>query len=221
VKVGRFTPATPPLLGRLALVSAIAVAIMLGSMPAGASAITRPQVLNRANSWIKKHVRYSQSAYYGGYRRDCSGFVSMAWKLKTSYTSSTIRSKAKKISWRTLKPGDAVRRTGHVEIFGGWKNRSKRIYVALEESTWGKPALRHAKAFKSGYSALRYRGIVNPTPNKPTKPKPIPTPITPPVTPPVIPPGVPGTDATASPSPTLSPAATVAATANETRRLAF
>ena len=169
----------------------LVMAISFGAMTAPAHAITRPTVIKRANHWIKKRVKYSQHRYYGGYRRDCSGFVSMAWKLKTSHTSSTIRSRAKKISWRNLKPGDAVRRRGHVEIFAGWKNKKKRRYWALEESTWGKPALRRAKTFKRGYSALRYKGIKE----QPRKRVPKPVPEKPPVVTPVTPPS---TDATPS-----------------------
>jgi hypothetical protein len=155
---------------------------LLAVHAAPAQAITRTEVLKRANSWIKKKVQYSQSSYYHGYRRDCSGFVSMAWKLKSSYTSSDIGSVAHKISWSKLKPGDAVRRSGHVEIFDGWKNKKKRQYWALEESTWGKPALRAVKKFKSGYTALKLRGIKDAP--KPAPAKPIITPAPAPSVPP-------------------------------------
>jgi hypothetical protein len=182
---------------------ALSAVIMLASHVPAAHAITRAQVLKRANHWIKKKVQYSQSSYYQGYRRDCSGFVSMAWKLKSSYTSSSIRSKAKTISWRKLKPGDAVRRTGHVEIFGGWKNKSRRQYWALEESTWGKPALRKVKKFKTGYSALRLRGIKEaPKPQPVKKPviPPAPKPSTPPTSSTDTTPSAPTTDAALWPS---------------------
>jgi hypothetical protein len=174
----------------------ITMALTLGANVPSAHAITRPEVLKRAHSWIKKRVPYSQSGYYQGYRRDCSGFVSMAWKLKTSYTSSTIQSRAHKIKMSKLKPGDAVRRPGHVEIFGGWKNARKRQYWALEESQSGKPALRRVKTFKSGYTALRLRGIQEQP--KPVKPAPAP-PVVAPVTP-VIPslPTTPSAEPTAS-----------------------
>ena len=161
--------------GRHVVTVALSAVVMIASHVTPAHAITRPQVLKRANSWIKKHVQYSQSAYYQGYRRDCSGFVSMAWKLRTSYTSSTIGSVAHKISWSRLKPGDAVRRPGHVEIFGGWKNKRKRQYWALEESTWGKPALRRVKQFKSGYTALKLRGIKDAVAPKPVPAAPLPS----------------------------------------------
>jgi len=144
------------------------MALTLGANVPSAHAITRPEVLKRAHNWIQKRVPYSQSAYYQGYRRDCSGFVSMAWKLDSSYTSSSILGQAKSIKMSRLKPGDAVRRPGHVEIFGGWKNAESHQYWALEESQSGRPALKRVKTFKSGYTALRLPGIKDaPVPEKP------------------------------------------------------
>jgi hypothetical protein len=159
VKVRRSVGLVSAQLGRQALTVALSATLMFAATAVPAQAITRTEVLKRARSWIKKHVMYSQSSYYQGYRRDCSGFVSMAWELKSSYTSSSIRSRAHRISVNSLRPGDAVRRSGHVELFDGWKNKRKRQYWALEESTWGKPALRRVKKFKHGYMALRLKGI--------------------------------------------------------------
>ena len=164
---------------RAAIIVALSAVLLLAANVAPAHAISRPQVLKRANHWIKKKVMYSQSGHFEGYRRDCSGFVSMAWKLKTSYTSSTIVSVSKRISMNCLKPGDAVRRVGHVEIFGGWKNKKKKQYWALEEQTWGRPALRAAKKFKSGYMALRLPGITDKDPAPKTATKPVAPVITP------------------------------------------
>jgi hypothetical protein len=164
-------------IGRRAVTVALSAVIMLAVHAAPAHAITRAEVLKRAGSWIKKRVQYSQSSYYQGYRRDCSGFVSMAWKLRTSYTSSDIGSRAHKISWRKLRPGDAVRRPGHVEIFDGWKNKRKRQYWALEESTWGLPALRKVKQFKGGYTALKLRGIKDAPTLEPVTPIILPAPL--------------------------------------------
>jgi hypothetical protein len=204
VKVSSLVREAPSSLRRFVLAIALAMALALGGSLSAAHAITRPAVLKRANHWIKRRVGYSQHAYYGGYRRDCSGFVSMAWKLKRSYTSSTIRRETRRISWRALRPGDAVRRRGHVEIFGGWKNERHRRYWALEEEGRGKPALRRVKQFKRGYSALRYRRIEEAAPKKrvktPARPRPV---IVPPVPPSIdaTSPLVPSIEAT-SPVPT-------------------
>ncbi len=146
---------------RLAIAIALAMAFtfLLHTVPA--SAITRAQVIQRANTWVQKRVPYSQSVYYKGYRRDCSGMVSMAWNLKRSYTSRTIGSVSMRIAKSKLRPGDAIHTSGHVAIFGGWANRSHTKYIALEQSGRGKPALKRVKAWRGGATALRLRGIKN------------------------------------------------------------
>lgn len=173
----------PRISALLRLTSTLIASLIISTslLPTQASAITRTQVIARANSWVKRHVIYSQSSYYAGYRRDCSGFVSMAWRLRTSYTSATIAEVAHRISIAKLLPGDAVRRPGHVEIFDGWKNRRARTYFALEESTWGVPAIRRVKTIFSYSMALRYRHITVP-PRTPVKPpvSTVPTPGIPP-----------------------------------------
>jgi len=138
---------------------ASALVALLGLLPTTAHAITRTDVLNRAHGWVAKKVRYSQSSTFAGYRRDCSGFVSMAWKLGRSYTSRTIHSVAVRIPLSHLRPGDAVHTPGHVAIFVKWANKARSAYVAMEESTWGRPALHHVRPLGRGATALRYHGI--------------------------------------------------------------
>lgn len=146
------------------------------SAPTSAGAITRSQVVKRANSWVKKRVPYSQSRYYKGYRQDCSGFVSMAWKLKKSYTTRNISSKAKRISKKSLRPGDAVLIPGHISIFGGWKNRKKGTYYALEETRPGSHAKRQVRRIPRGAKFLRRKGLQTVVAKKPA-PKPVPVPV--------------------------------------------
>jgi hypothetical protein len=144
-----------------ASVTALASALvaLLGLLPTTAHAITRTAVLDRAHGWVAKKVRYSQSSSFAGYRRDCSGFVSMAWKLGRSYTSRTIQAVAVRIPLSHLRPGDAVHTPGHVAIFVKWANKARTAYVAMEESSWGRPALHHVRSLGRGATALRYRGI--------------------------------------------------------------
>lgn len=133
---------------------------LLGLFPTSAFAISRTSVLTRAHSWVAKRVTYSQRAHYAGYRRDCSGFVSMAWQLGRSYTSSTIHSVARHIPLSKLRPGDAVHTPGHVAIFVRWANKAHTRYVAMEESLRGRPALHHVRALGHKATGLRYRRIV-------------------------------------------------------------
>lgn len=150
------------------LVSAgLAVAILATatfSAPAQAEALTRKQIIARAKSWVAKRVPYSQSRYYRGYRQDCSGFVSMAWGLKRSYTTRTISKRAKRIPLTSLQPGDAVLVRGHVSLFGGWKNKSKRRYYALEQTTWGSHAKFRVRTAPKRAKGLRLRGLTIPRP---------------------------------------------------------
>jgi len=141
-----------------ALIVAVAAVLSL-SAPAQAHAITRAKILKRAHTWVHKRVPYSQSGHYRGYRRDCSGFVSMAWGLKRSYTTRTISRRAKRIRVASLKPGDAVLTRGHVSIFGGWKSKKHRTYYALEETTWGSHAKKRVRKIPHGAKALRRKGL--------------------------------------------------------------
>src|SRR4051812_37995954 len=47
--------------------------------------ISRAEIIARAQTWVAAQVPYSQDDYYGGYRTDCSGYVSMALKTSGSY----------------------------------------------------------------------------------------------------------------------------------------
>jgi len=148
-------------LASAALLAAFATSSIVA--PAPAAAITRDTVMKRANTWVKKKVPYSQRGYYKGYRRDCSGFVSMTWKLGKSYTTRTIHKRAKRIKIKNLKPGDAVLVTGrHVSIFGGWKSKSKRTYYAYEQTTWGSHAKKRVRKIPANAKALRYKKITVP-----------------------------------------------------------
>lgn len=149
----------PTLISRATIVLSVSFVLLLGVFVTPASAITRSQVLSRASTWIRRQIPYSQRGYYAGYRRDCSGFVSMAWKLNTSYTTRTISSRARRVSISTLKPGDAVLTRGHVAVFGGWKNKRLRQYYALEQTHWGDHARKRVRTIPSRATGLRRRGI--------------------------------------------------------------
>lgn len=151
---------TPALRGRTATVIAAVLVSSLLALPVPAHAITRDEVIARALSWTQRRVPYSRRAYFGGYRRDCSGMVSMAWSLGKSLTSRSISSRAWRIPVSALQPGDAVLTPGHVAVFGGWKNRGKGTFIALEEGHRG--AVRAVRRIARNAKGLRYRGITEP-----------------------------------------------------------
>jgi hypothetical protein len=158
VKV-RIPSRTVAAVGRMLAASAVVLTLIAIMSPAPASAITRQEVLSRASSWVRQGVIYSQSSNHDGYRRDCSGFVSMAWKLSASYTTRTISSRSKRVALSALKPGDAVLQPGHVQIFAGWADHRQGTFIAIEESNWGRPALRRVKPLPDGGIGLRFAGI--------------------------------------------------------------
>ncbi|MCS0604937.1 VCBS repeat-containing protein [Streptomyces sp. LP11] len=107
-----------------------------------APSITRSEVIDRAQSWLGKGLKYNQGEYYAGYRTDCSGYVSMAWRLSSSLTTDTFASAGvtESISKGDLKAGDAllndaVRDDGHVALFEKWTDSSHTSYIGYEFSS--------------------------------------------------------------------------------------
>lgn len=115
--------------------------------PACSPAPTTPppssDVLTRAKSWLDARVPYNQNSWYtnqyGRYRQDCSGFVSMALGLSSSYTTVTLPQVMHPISKEDLRPGDFMLNTapgnsGHTAIFVRWVDSSHTRYVSWEEN---------------------------------------------------------------------------------------
>lgn len=127
----------------------------------------RKTALTRAFTWWDAQVPYSQSKWYQGYRTDCSGFVSMAWQLGTSYTTANFISGGGQSfvlpSYNSLQPGDAlVRRSngaGHMFLFLGWNNAAKTSACVLEQSSTAldmEYGTRSVSSMRnSGYKAIR------------------------------------------------------------------
>jgi hypothetical protein len=83
---------------------------------ASAPSAARRTILERGFGWLDKGVEYSQSRSFEGYRTDCSGFVSMAWGLKTSQSTRSFGggADATRLSSKSeLLPGDALVHPGH------------------------------------------------------------------------------------------------------------
>ncbi len=97
----------------------------------------------RAQSWVDVHVRYNPShSYanqYGTYRQDCSGYVSMAWRLTSSYTTGTLPDISHPIAKSALHRGDLLLHapahgSGHVVLFAAWADAAHTSYLGYEES---------------------------------------------------------------------------------------
>lgn len=110
--------------------------------------ISREEIVARARTWLTAYgggpVPYSMTGYYPGpggqeYRTDCSGFVSMAWGLETSLTTTTLEGVADPITQDELKPGDILLNSegagagSHVILFLGWTDDSHSSYIGIEQ----------------------------------------------------------------------------------------
>jgi hypothetical protein len=105
--------------------------------------IKRSEVMARAETWMHNPRPYSQRSYSGGYRTDCSGFVSMAWHLSPGrwggMNTQGLRAYAHPIGMNELKPGDILldpvgtSNTRHVVLFQRWVDPSRTSYWAYEQ----------------------------------------------------------------------------------------
>ncbi|MFN8074853.1 MAG: hypothetical protein U0Q15_05450 [Kineosporiaceae bacterium] len=134
--------------------------------------LSRSEILARAKKWVDLHIPYSQSdcnSDYDGrkYRTDCSGFVSMAWGLTTSYATPDFFSDSRgpwtTISWSDLQPGDAVVRDGHIVLFVSWTDSTKTRFNDYEEMDTDHGTIAYTRSVATsksdGYHPIRYDKI--------------------------------------------------------------
>ncbi|MET7811634.1 peptidoglycan-binding protein [Streptomyces sp. NPDC005395] len=141
--------------------------------PAGAeqTGITRTEIIDRAKTWVAAKVPYSLTAYWSdGYRQDCSGFVSMAWKLPANEWTGSLGTVADRITKEELRPGDILlfhnasdpEKGSHVVIFGGWTDGTHTAYTAYEQTPPHTRRLDTPYAYWSNsakYLPYRYKGV--------------------------------------------------------------
>ncbi|MFC7546032.1 FG-GAP repeat domain-containing protein [Plantactinospora sp. GCM10030261] len=148
--------------------------------------IGRSEIMSRAQNWVDRGITYTQTGTWatdpGGsktYRRDCSGLVSMAWHLNTSYVTSNFQGSNSR--WKTLgsidefQAGDAMVRTGHMELFAYWADKndhSKGAYVysfnsngetvqnPTKRTNFGNLGFNSASDLRS-YKPIRRTGLTN------------------------------------------------------------
>lgn len=139
--------------------------------PSSGRAITRADIIERAERWVAAKVPYSVSAYWSdGYRQDCSGFVSMAWNLPANEWTGSLGQYAQKITKSELQPGDMLlfhnaadpQGGSHVVLFGGWTDSTRTAYVAYEQTRPN--TLRRSTPYaywnnSAGYVPYRYLGV--------------------------------------------------------------
>jgi hypothetical protein len=149
----------------LGLCFTVVIAAEFNETISTSTGISRSTVHSRMQTWVDAAVPYSQSAYYEGYRTDCSGYVSMGWQLGSSQTTSTLYpSYCSKITQSDLAMGDAMLLVGtHVIMFDKWINSDS--FYAYQEPSTGKTAQYYTTSYNKlvgeGYFACRYKSISN------------------------------------------------------------
>ncbi|MBD0673075.1 hypothetical protein [Streptomyces sp. CBMA156] len=187
-------PAGDAFAGTVPIGSGIATSTGTIGPAAPGGAITQKQMIARAHDWIDNAVPYSQYASWqdntvgGPYREDCSGFVSMAWGLKSSPTTQMLPNfstvVAENISGNTsLQPGDALDYTAdHVVLFDSWVNKSAGTFNYDAEHKPGRVTDQQQGSVYSStlegypisyYEALRYKNIVPDTTSPTTSTSPV------------------------------------------------
>ncbi|KUO01978.1 peptidoglycan-binding protein [Streptomyces caeruleatus] len=141
------------------------------SGPVKTPATTRAEIIKRAKKWVAAKVPYSMSKYWSdGYRQDCSGFVSMAWKLPGNEWTGSLGQYGVRIAKKDLQPGDILlfhnpadpEKGSHVVLFGGWTDHTHTYYVAYESAP---PHARRRTtpyaywSHSDRYLAYRYKGL--------------------------------------------------------------
>jgi hypothetical protein len=128
-----------PLLSAMALTGLTAQHASAESSVGGT--IGTSEILSRAKNWYDRDIPYSQTSTATDvngryYRTDCSGFVSMAWHLSSSLTTSTLPDVSTVISKSSLRPGDALDNTsdGHVVLFVKWLDKSEGTFSFYQEA---------------------------------------------------------------------------------------
>jgi hypothetical protein len=110
--------------------------------------ISRTEIMGRARTWVDAPRRYSQEENdpVSGYRLDCSGYVSMAWRLAApGETTVELPDYCVLIDKDDLLPGDAMMNggpgtdgnAGHVMLFAAWADAGRTALWAYEQIATG------------------------------------------------------------------------------------
>jgi hypothetical protein len=136
-------------------------------------AITRADIVERARNWVTRKIPYGVGSYWSdGYRQDCSGYVSMAWRLPGNEWTGSLGKYAERITKDELQPGDMLLfhnaadpyGGSHVVLFGGWTNTTRSQYVAYEQTAPHTRRKTTPYAYwnnSARYVPYRYKGVTD------------------------------------------------------------
>ena len=135
-------------------------------------AISRAQMMARAQLWVQDQVPYSQTEWFtdanGTYRQDCSGYVSMAWDLdqNTDFWTGNLNLVSHTIPAAQLLPGDILLSDEHTILFAGWADAGHTTFDYYEESHPDTVAHFVTDAplgafLDNGFAPFRYDGVTD------------------------------------------------------------
>ncbi len=124
--------------------------------------ISRSEILARAQAWLTVPVSYSQSAFRDGYRTDCSGYVSMAWKTNRNYWTGDLNTIGTAIAYNDLRPGDMLLyhnpanpvNGSHVVLFDRWVSGVGGDFFIYEQTP---PHTMHRRWSEAGYRRVLFK----------------------------------------------------------------
>jgi hypothetical protein len=94
---------------------------------------------------------------------DCSGLISVCWKLKTRRATSNLEHECIPLAkYDDLLPGDALNRAGrHVMLFKEWADEKHERLRVIEATFVKVREMEHDRATlaEKGFLPLRYRNI--------------------------------------------------------------
>jgi hypothetical protein len=138
--------------------------------------IARSEVIERAQYWVDHQPgTYNQTAYSPdptgsrNYRRDCSGYVDMAWHTNSDNWTGNMSDISYAISRAQLKAGDILNdAVNHVMLFNAWESDGVHFSYYSFGSTPVKKVT-HASIYaatldghpNSNYVARRYNRIID------------------------------------------------------------
>jgi cell wall-associated NlpC family hydrolase len=156
--------------------AAPAVGETVGAAPATTvNALTsftrREEILARARCWIDAAVPYDRQGTRDGYRTDCSGYLSYAWRLDRSYTTRDLDQVCRPIGTSQLLPGDGLLwqnqsgdEVGHVVIFAAWRDAARTVAAVWELAPGcARTSQYHYVLDLAGYVPVRYRALLGVT----------------------------------------------------------
>jgi hypothetical protein len=117
--------------------------------------ITRAEILERARVWVDDRA----------YRRDCAGFVDMAWHLGTDHWTGTLARVSTPIGRSELAAGDILLDAEeHVILFNGWEPDRVHFSYYVFGAAFTRRASIDQEMFEGrpngAYQARRYKKVV-------------------------------------------------------------